>query len=224
MPENIIFSYIPANIRTPGVYAEYNLRNAVQGLLGTNWQTLLIAQMLASGSALALTPTQVFQESDAMAYFGVGSQAHLMARAALEANRYLQLTVIGVSDAGGAVAATGTITITGPATAAGIISIFVSDEEIDVNVNNTDTAIAIAGNIVSALNNMGDLPVIAWHGRRHPDRQEQGHGRQPDSGHVHDEPRPFGCDRDRRGHGGGRRRGRGPEPLHCAARQLRQPV
>ena len=113
----------------------------------------------ATCNAAPLAPAQVFSESDAIAYFGVGSMAHLMTRAAINANPYLQLTVIGLSDAAESAAATGTITITGPATSSGHLDFFIGNNDIEIAVNSGDTADVIAANLLEAIQALPSLPV-----------------------------------------------------------------
>jgi len=72
-----------------------------------------------ASSVAAEVPTQVFSDGAAGTAFGQGSLAHLMARAAIQRNPYLDLTVVALNDAAG-IAASGTITITQTATVAGI--------------------------------------------------------------------------------------------------------
>ncbi|MDA8170320.1 MAG: phage tail sheath subtilisin-like domain-containing protein [Nitrospiraceae bacterium] len=161
MAEAIQFSQIPSGIRKPGKYFEFNTSLAVRTLPGIDWQVLIIGQRLAAGSVAALVPTQVFSEQDAETYFGIGSIAHRMVRAALQANPYLKLTVCTLDDAAASVAASGTVTIANAATSTGVLSLYVANEEVDVVVNSGDTPTIIAGNIVTAITNLPDLPVTA---------------------------------------------------------------
>ena len=96
---NISFDSIPASIRKPGKYFEFNTKLAVRTLPGNLQKVLAIGQRLASGTQPALAPVDVFSDEQAAQLFGRGSAAHLMARAAITANPYLQLTVIAVDDA-----------------------------------------------------------------------------------------------------------------------------
>ena len=109
MAGHISFDTIPGSIRVPGQYIEFNTRNAVQGLPQNPQKMLIIAPMLATGSQAALTPVQLFSDADAADLFGGGSWAHLMTRQAFLNNPYLDLTVIGVADGGGSVAATASV-------------------------------------------------------------------------------------------------------------------
>lgn len=158
---NISFDNIPASIRKPGKYFEFNTKLAVRTLPGNPQNVLAIGQKLASGTQAALTPVDIFSDEQAAQLFGRGSYAHLMARAAITANPYLQLTVISVEDDTAGVAASGSITVTGPATGAGVVSTLIGRERVDVAVSSGDTATAIATALKVALDKNGDLPVIA---------------------------------------------------------------
>ena len=160
---NINFKTIPASSRTPGMRIEYDTRSGINALPGLAYKMLIIGQMLATGQAPALTPMEVFSSSDAGTYFGLGSNAYIMARAALAANPYLQLTVIGVPDAGAGQQASGTITITVTGTPqAGALRVYIGGMDwVDVAISNADTATSIAASIVTAITANKDLPVSA---------------------------------------------------------------
>lgn len=158
---NISFDNIPASIRKPGKYFEFNTKLAVRTLPGNPQRVLIIGQQLDSGTQPALTPVDVFSDDQVATLFGRGSQAHLMARAAMMANAYLQLTIIGVSDVAASIAAKGELTFTGTASASGLASLTVGTTRIDVAVQNAETAEAIAQAISVAVNKSADLPVTA---------------------------------------------------------------
>jgi phage tail sheath gpL-like len=151
---------IPTSIRKPGAYLEFNTALAVRSLPGNKQRCLIVGQKLAAGSVAALTPTAVFSDADAALYFGSGSILHLMTRAALRANAYLDLTCVALADAAG-VKATGTITITGPATSAGTLTVKVGNRTITIAIANTDAQNAIAAALNTELAKYDDLPVTA---------------------------------------------------------------
>lgn len=110
---NISFDSIPSSLRKPGKYFEYNAKLAVRSLPTNLQRVLIVAQLRATGTAVANTVVQVFDSETAATLFGRGSQAHRMVKAALKANRYAQLFVLPVADSGTGVAATATVTVTG---------------------------------------------------------------------------------------------------------------
>ncbi len=158
---NITFDSIPSSIRKPGKYFEFNTRLAVRTLPGNLQKVLIVGQRLAAGSVAANTLVDVFSDTQAATFFGRGSIAHLMVKAALDANPYLQLSAIGMDDAAASVAATGTLTITGPATSAGVVSVLANDTLVEVAVASGDTATNVAAAIVAQVAKQPDLPFTA---------------------------------------------------------------
>lgn len=159
--KNISFDQIPGSIRKPGKYFEFNTKLAVRTLPNNRQKTLIIGQRTSSGSAAQKIATRVFSDEEAKTYFGAGSMAHLMVRAAIKANPYLDLTVIALDDAGAGSAAAGTATITGPAASSGALTLYVGNQKVEVSIANADTATAIAAAIATQAGKQPDLPVTA---------------------------------------------------------------
>lgn len=158
---NISFANIPASIRKPGKYFEFNTSLAVRTLPGNLQKTLIVAQRLAAGTIAANTPVEVYSDSEAATYFGRGSMAHLMVRAALIANPYLALTVLAMDDAGASVAATATVVHTGPATSAGTLTLNVGGQQVVIAIASGDASTAIAAALKAQCDKQPDLPVSA---------------------------------------------------------------
>lgn len=160
MAMGIIFNSIPNNLRVPFVAVEFSNANASQGPTLLPYNVLLIGQM-TSGTATANSIVSVSSASQVQSLAGSGSMLHRMALAYFASNQSTQ-TYIGVlADNGAGVAATGTLTVTGPATAAGTLSIYIGGQLVSVGVNSGDTATAIAANIVTAVTALTSLPVTA---------------------------------------------------------------
>lgn len=159
--ENIQFDSIPASIRKPGKYFEFNTRLAVRTLPANLQRMLIIAQRLATGTVAALTPTQVFSDAQAADYFGNGSMAHLMCRAAITANPYLDLTVCALADNAAGVQASGTVTIAGPATSSGSLKLHVGNRTIEIGVASGAAQNDIATALKAEIDKYADLPVTA---------------------------------------------------------------
>ncbi len=158
---NIAFNNLPASIRKPGKYFEFNTSTAVRTLPGNLQKTLIVGQKIAAGTVLANTPIDVFSDVDAATYFGRGSIAHLMARSALQANNYLALTMIALDDAGGSIAAAGTVTLAGNASGGGSLGLNVGDQSVVIAVSAADTPTIIAAALVAQIGKQPDLPVTA---------------------------------------------------------------
>ena len=158
---NISFDSIPSSIRKPGKYFEFNTKLAVRTLPVNDQKVLLIGPMLATGLQAPLTPVDIFSDEDAAVYFGRGSVAHLMARSAIKSYGYVRLSMIGVLDSGAGVVATGTVTLTGPATSSGQVSLRINNTQVDIAVTNGNTANALATKLQTAISALDDLPVTA---------------------------------------------------------------
>lgn len=163
--KNISFDNIPGSIRKPGKYFEFNTKLAVRTLPQNAQNVCIIAQRIAAGSVAECIPTQVFSDAEAADYFGEGSIAHLMARAAIKAYPYLQLSVCALDDSGTGVPRVETLTLTGPATASGSITLYVGNVAIEIGITSADTAIEIATAIKAELDaNYPDLPFSVVQG------------------------------------------------------------
>lgn len=157
---HIDFDMIPGSIRVPGQYIEFNTRNAVQGLPQNPQKVLMVAPMLTAGIQPALEPVQLFSDAEAADLFGQGSLAHLMVRQAFANNPYLDLTVIGITDHSAGVQATATVTLSGTATAPGVVEITIGDKQVSTAVNTGETAATVAGRLKTAIT-AADVTVTA---------------------------------------------------------------
>lgn len=159
--KNISFDQIPSSIRKPGKYFEFNTKLAVRTLPNNKQRMLIVGQKTAAGTIAQKVATLIFSDKEAETYFGAGSMCHLMVRAAIKANAYLDLTVIALDDAGAGVAAAGTVTFTGPATSAGALTLYIGNQKVVIAIAATDTATAIAAALVTQIGKQPDLPVTA---------------------------------------------------------------
>lgn len=158
---SISFNEIPSGIRVPFSYIEFDSSKAQQGVSVKQWKALILAQKISAGTATADTPYLVTSEAQAITLFGRGSFAHLAVKKFLANNKYTSLTVIPQADNGAGVKATGTLTVTGPATASGTLSIYIAGQLIEVSVASGDAQNAIASAINSAINATLDLPAVS---------------------------------------------------------------
>lgn len=155
------FNAISPDIRTPGQYVEIDSSRARRGLPVRNPRVLLLGQKLAAGSATALTLVPVTSPKGAVASFGAGSMLAQMAASFLALNTSAELVALPQADDGAGVKATKTVTITGPATAAGTLALLVAGRQVPVGVADADTATTVAAAIAAAVNAHADLPVTA---------------------------------------------------------------
>lgn len=158
---NISFDTLPASIRKPGKYFEFNTKLAVRTLPANVQRVLIVAQGTAEGTQPPLTPVEVFSDEEARTLFGTGSLAHLMVRAAITANPYLRLTVVTVPDDEAGIAAAGTVTLTGTSAGIGVVNLTIGAQLLQVAAALGDTAAAVADALAAKVNANRTLPVTA---------------------------------------------------------------
>lgn len=158
---NVEFFEIGSSIRKPGKYFEFNTRLAVRTLPGNLQRVLMMTPILPTGTAQHLQIVDIYSDEQAATFFGRGSLGHLMARAAIKSNPYLSLQMIGSRGSQTQIAATGKITLTGPATAAGEVKATINGTDVTAAVSDADTAQAIATALAAAITAKSSLPVTA---------------------------------------------------------------
>ncbi len=139
-----------AQNRVPGVFAVVDASQANTGQY--NQLTLLIGQMTSAGTAVPGQAVISAGIGEAQTSYGAGSQL------AIAVERYRNLDPFGtvyclpLADASGAIAATATIALSGTATAAGTIPLYIDGNFIQVPVNLSETAAAVATAMAAAIN------------------------------------------------------------------------
>jgi len=159
MSADIPFHQIPSNIRVPLFYGEVDASHA--NTAGPNLRALLIGSKTAAGIAPANVPLISQGVADAQTQCGLGSILAQMAYAYRQNDTFGELWYLPLSDAGGATAATGSIAFTGPATAAGTLSLYIAGALIAVPVTSGMIATALATAVVAAITANVNLPVTA---------------------------------------------------------------
>lgn len=156
---SITFQHIPDNVRVPLFYGEVD--NSRANSASPNLRALLIGGMLAAGVAVADVPVIVASPDDARLKFGQGSILARMAKAYRDNDGFGELWALPVADAGGGAASLGILTFTGPATAAGVFSLYIAGHRVAVAVTAAMTATQLAAAVILAVNAAVDLPVTA---------------------------------------------------------------
>lgn len=147
----ISFNQIPAGIRVPLFYAEFDNSRAVQGSPTQPHKVLMIGPRLSAGTVAELVPTLITSPEQAKEAFGVGSILADMAEKFLEGNRTQPLTCVGLNDDASGVAATGKITFTGTPTKVGVISFMIGGRNIRVSVSLSSTPASLATALAAAI-------------------------------------------------------------------------
>ncbi|WP_188260869.1 phage tail sheath subtilisin-like domain-containing protein [Azospirillum tabaci] len=153
------FSSIPSNIRVPLFYAEVDGSQA--GYFTQDQRALLIGQMLPAGAATAGVPVQVSSADQARALFGAGSMLALAMAAYRINDDFGEVWCLPLADDGAAVAATGTVALTGTATAAGALSLYIAGKRVQQGVATGASGATVATALAAAINANTDLPVTA---------------------------------------------------------------
>lgn len=158
---SISFNQIPINLRVPGAYLEIDNTQAVTGLGILPAKVLVMGQMLPTGTSEVLKATRIVSNKQAIGLYGRGSMLARMLDKAKKANEFVEVWAIPLVDLPAGVTATGSIAVSGTATAAGIVSLLIAGRLVRVGVQAGQTAAATATAIVAAIAASPDLPVTA---------------------------------------------------------------
>jgi phage tail sheath gpL-like len=157
------FSYIPPNLRVPLFYAEFD--NTQAGISQPVQRTLIIGQATTS---VVSAPVYIPSVAWAQAAYGIGSQLANAIRAYRASDPVGEIWALPFADAGGGTAATGSIAITGPASANGTLFLYLGgvadandDTLITVGVTSGQSATVIGAAVAAAINAKTSLRVTA---------------------------------------------------------------
>jgi len=151
MPSNPSVTF---NILTPATIAEI-----------TPQKVLIVGQLLAGGTAVSgELQKEIGNDGEENGLFGGRSHIAGMIREFKRINQRTQLDAIGLSDDGGAVAATGIFTITGQATEDGTLTFIAhsgAQQSFDVPMTSGDLAVTIGTNLAVLINADVEAPYTA---------------------------------------------------------------
>ena len=154
------FSRVPSNLRTPLFYVEFD--NSMANTATATQRTLLIGQMLSSGSAMPNIPVKVSSPNGVGDLSGKGSQLHGMMTAYQKNDTAAEVWILPLADDSESMtAAKGTIKVTSQASETGVISLYIAGIRVQMTVLATDTPVQIAAAMVAAISRKTDLPVTA---------------------------------------------------------------
>lgn len=157
----ISFNSIPSTIRLPYVAIEFDGSAAEQGPALLAYRCLLIGQRTSAGTGVANTLYKVTNADQVRVLGGVGSCLHNQAKAWFLNNSFTETWIAVLDDNGAGVAATGTLTFTGPTTGAGTLSLYLGGRSVQVGISSGMTATQVATAASAAINAMDGLPVTA---------------------------------------------------------------
>lgn len=153
----ISFDQIPAALRIPGFYIEFD--NALAGNAAVNFKVILIGQRLATGTVLENVPTLISDADIGDTYFGRGSMLAAMCRIAKITKPFLEVWAVALDDDVAGVVADGTITMSGPAVSAGTLHCMIAGYSINVAVAVGDSDDDLATALAAAITADTELPV-----------------------------------------------------------------
>lgn len=157
----ISFNQIPLANRVPFAFAEFDGSSAVRGPQVLNFRALLIGQKTTAGTATSNELVLVTSVAQAKTLFGAGSVLAGMFEAYLAQNSFTEVWAMPVADDGSGVAAAGSITLSGTASAAGTLALMIAGRQVNVAVSSGNNATAVATAAAAAINAITDLPVTA---------------------------------------------------------------
>jgi phage tail sheath gpL-like len=155
----VSFNSIPANWKMPLYWVEVD--PSMAGYPRSRLTSLLIGLMSADGTALPNVPIPVPSQADARQLFGYGSMLDAMVESFTRNNFAQELWVIPIEEATAGVAATASLTVTAPATAAGTLPIYVAGRKVQIAVAAAEPIADVATNIAAAITADPSMPVTA---------------------------------------------------------------
>jgi phage tail sheath gpL-like len=157
----IDFDSIPTNERVPFVMIEFDNTGAISTEPTQVYTSLMFGQRLPGAAIAANVPTLVTSLQQVAEYFGISSHLYQMAEQWFANNTTTELYIVAQDDNPAGVAATASIAFTGPATAAGTLSLYIGGNQYQVGVTAGMTASALATAVAAAINADATIPVTA---------------------------------------------------------------
>ncbi len=157
---------IPTNLRRPQTFHRFTYQLGSRQLVPLPLTAVLIGTHITAAPSVAGTVYDVYDAEQGDTLFGIGSEIAIMIRKAIETSEFLgfgpSLKAIGIDEPGAGTANIGTITITGPATASGNVTVNVAGRVYIVGVTAGDSATIVATAIKNAmLSDQRNCPVVA---------------------------------------------------------------
>ncbi|WP_028574355.1 phage tail sheath subtilisin-like domain-containing protein [Desulfonatronovibrio hydrogenovorans] len=154
-----VFNDIPAQLRIPGVYIEFD--NRLAGSAVFMGKLLFLGQKLDTGKKDAHSLDRVTNAEQAERYYGRGSMLAEMIRHAKDVDPYLETWAIPLNDDEAGVKASGVLEITNEPTETRPLALYIAGYRVRVPVEATDTPEDVAEAIVEAIGDEDRMPVTA---------------------------------------------------------------
>ena len=157
----ITFNNIPTTQRTPGVFVEVDNSRALKGLIANPHRVLIVGQKEATGSASALALKQITNDNAAAGYFAAGTNLDRMCRMFRKNNPTTELWAVALSEAATGAKASGVLSFSGSATAAGTIYLLVGGVQVQTPVTSGWSATDVCSAVKSDINGNSNLCMTA---------------------------------------------------------------
>lgn len=156
---SVPFNTIPQSLRLPLFWAELDPSRA--GVFASYQRAVILGVKTSGGAGVVDTLVRVSSADQARSLGGAGSHFADTAAAWFANNEFDEAWGITIAEPSSGTAATGTITVTGTASASGTIFLYIGGKPVPVGVLSGDTASAIATKIAAAITAKTDLVVSA---------------------------------------------------------------
>ena len=156
---DISFPNIPSNLRVPLFYADLDPSKANSG--SATQRALVIGQITSAGTAAPGVATISQGVNEAKTLGGQGSMLAAMIDVYRKADTFGELWQLPLADDVAAVAATGSLTFTAPATETGVLSLYVAGNLVSITATPTMSLAQLATALVAAITAKPDLVVSA---------------------------------------------------------------
>lgn len=153
----VSFNNTPADLRVPLFYAEMD--NSAANSASSPLRSLVLGHGLAVNFKNELQLISTAQQAAGL--FGAGSQLAAMVAAYRNVDSFGELWVIDVPEPSAGVAASATITVTGSAISAGVVSLYIAGKRVQAGVSASDADTVVAASIKAAIDADTSLPVTA---------------------------------------------------------------
>ena len=153
------FHYINPNNRVPGYYFEVDASQANTGQI--DQRSLLITQMLPSGTATPNQPFLTTSLTSTKAALGIGSMGSATYTQYRNSDQYGEVWVLPVSDNAAGAPAVYTFSYSGSVTTAGTIPLYINFNSVQIGTPVGTTAAQAATATVAAINALPDLTFKA---------------------------------------------------------------
>jgi len=132
------------NMNIPFVYSELNKRNITPGTIKQEYTALIFGQKTADGTATTEQVLDIFSKEEAQLKFGKTSMLAAAIERYYDTNKSVKLKVIALDDEVAGTQSESTITLSGTASSAGTLALYVNGKAYKIAVAIGDTHLELA--------------------------------------------------------------------------------